>query len=180
MASPDKETEVASNGATTLRLIEELDRVRVSRGESKADVARATGLGEPAVRRLFSDRRANPTIRTLDLVATHLGVRITIEQSPVSRPAPTMVELRSMVDIIEGIVTRHGGGNVRVFGSVARGDARPDSDVDLLIDMPPGTGLLALGALEDELSSALGRKVDVVTSGHRGMKHIHDDAVPLR
>ena len=54
-----------------------------------------------------------------------------------------------------------GAGNLRVFGSVARGDARPDSDVDLLVDMPAGAGLFALQALEGELRRILGVEVDL-------------------
>ncbi|HLG66504.1 MAG TPA: nucleotidyltransferase family protein [Acidimicrobiales bacterium] len=52
--------------------------------------------------------------------------------------------------------------NVRVFGSVARGEDRCDSDVDLLVDLAPGTGLVTLGTLERELGEVLGPPVDVV------------------
>lgn len=166
-------------GSATVRLIKQLDRARIARGESKADVARATGLGEPAVRRLFSGRHPNPTVRTLETIAAHLGLRLALEEPPQDQTTPTLAELRSHAGIIEGIVSRHGGSNIRVFGSVARGDARPGSDIDLLIDVKPGTGLLELGAIEDELTAALGRRIDVITSGHGRMRHIRDDALPL-
>jgi predicted nucleotidyltransferase len=65
-------------------------------------------------------------------------------------------------DAIVAAAGRHGGLNVRVFGSVARGDDGPESDVDLLIDLEPGTGLLSLGRMEVELERILGRPVDVV------------------
>jgi predicted nucleotidyltransferase len=48
-----------------------------------------------------------------------------------------------------------------VFGSVARGDDRPDSDLDLLADMPPGIGLIGLGRLEAELEDIMGARVDL-------------------
>jgi len=67
------------SSTATARLIEELDRVRRARGESKAEVARGAGLGEPAVRRLFSNRHANPTIKTLEAVAEHLGLQLALE-----------------------------------------------------------------------------------------------------
>jgi predicted nucleotidyltransferase len=51
--------------------------------------------------------------------------------------------------------------NVRVFGSVARGDNVPSSDIDLLVDFDEGVGLLDLIGLERELSNLLGVKVDV-------------------
>jgi len=55
----------------------------------------------------------------------------------------------------------HGAGNVRVFGSVARGEASADSDVDLLVDLEPGRSLLDHAALVIELEALLGRKVDI-------------------
>jgi uncharacterized protein len=63
---------------------------------------------------------------------------------------------------------RHGARNVRVFGSVARGEADESSDVDFLVDMEPGRSLLDLGGLQVEFESLLGRRVDVVTV--RGLK----------
>ena len=61
------------------------------------------------------------------------------------------------------LTARHGASNVRVFGSVARGEARPDSDLDLLVEMEPGRNLFDLTALRIELEELLGHKVDVVT-----------------
>ncbi|MBI3246260.1 MAG: nucleotidyltransferase family protein [Deltaproteobacteria bacterium] len=67
------------------------------------------------------------------------------------------------------IATRHGARNLRVFGSVARGEARPDSDVDFLVDMEAGRSLLDLGGLLMELQDLLHCKVDIVTEkGLRG------------
>jgi predicted nucleotidyltransferase len=64
---------------------------------------------------------------------------------------------------IREIAAKHGGRNVRVFGSIARGEARPDSDVDFLVDLEPGRTLLDLGGLLMELRDLLGLDVDVVT-----------------
>lgn len=76
----------------------------------------------------------------------------------------------------------HGAGNVRVFGSVARGDASADSDVDLLVDLEPGRSLLDHAALVLELEALLGRRVDVAVA--RGLRsRIRDrvlkEAIPL-
>ena len=65
-------------------------------------------------------------------------------------------------DILQ-IAAKHGSRNVRVFGSVARGEARPDSDVDFLVDMEPGRTLFDMGGLLMELRDLLGLQVDVVT-----------------
>ena len=66
-------------------------------------------------------------------------------------------------DEILRIAARHGARNVRVFGSVARGQDRPDSDIDLLVDMDDDRSLLDLVGLSQELEDLLCRKVDVLT-----------------
>lgn len=65
--------------------------------------------------------------------------------------------------VILEVAARHGARNVRVFGSVARGDDRPDSDIDLLVDMGRDRSLLDLVALAQELEALLRRRVDVLT-----------------
>ncbi len=85
-------------------------------------------------------------------------------------------------DEILRVADRHGARNVRVFGSVARGDADERSDVDFLVEMASGRSLLDLGGLLMDLQDLLGRRVDVVTE--RGLKErIRDrvlrEAVPL-
>ena len=71
--------------------------------------------------------------------------------------------LKNKRDEILRIAAKHGARNVRVFGSVARGDARPDSDVDLLIDAGPHRTFFFPGGLVADLEELLGRRVDVVT-----------------
>ena len=61
------------------------------------------------------------------------------------------------------IAARHGAQNVRIFGSAARGEARPDSDIDFLVTLEIGRSLLDLARLLRELEALLGRNVDVVT-----------------
>ena len=61
------------------------------------------------------------------------------------------------------LATQHGARNVRVFGSVARGEAGPDSDIDVLVEFEPGRTLLDRIGLMQDLEDLLGRKVDVVT-----------------
>lgn len=61
------------------------------------------------------------------------------------------------------IAARHGARNVRVFGSVARGEANETSDIDLLVEFEPDRSLLDQAGLVLDLETLLGRKVDVVT-----------------
>jgi predicted nucleotidyltransferase len=80
------------------------------------------------------------------------------------------------------LASQHGAHHVRVFGSVARGEAGPASDIDLLVQMDSGRSLLDLIGLTQELESILQRKVDVLTD--EGLspylkERIQAEAVPL-
>lgn len=66
---------------------------------------------------------------------------------------------------VQAVLSRYGLGNARVFGSVARGDEGTDSDVDLLVDVPQGVGLMTLGRCQAELERILGAPVDLVPAG---------------
>ena len=77
------------------------------------------------------------------------------------------MELRELLqenrEEILRIAAQHGASNVRLFGSVARGDATADSDIDVLVDLEPDRSLFDLGAFLEDLKSLLGCRVDVVT-----------------
>lgn len=80
------------------------------------------------------------------------------------------------------VAARRGARNVRVFGSVARGEAQPDSDLDLLVDLEPGRNLLDLGGLLIDLQEMLGCRVDVITEKglrERIRERVLREAVPL-
>jgi predicted nucleotidyltransferase len=64
---------------------------------------------------------------------------------------------------ILNIAARYGASNVRIFGSVARGEDRADSDIDFLVDLEPHRTLFDLGGLYSDLHDLLGHRVDVVT-----------------
>jgi predicted nucleotidyltransferase len=80
--------------------------------------------------------------------------------------APTLEQLRGRRDDILRAAAAHSADNVRVFGSVARNQARPDSDVDLVVDLDPAQrGFAAFAALRElsaDLERLLGVHVDVV------------------
>jgi predicted nucleotidyltransferase/DNA-binding XRE family transcriptional regulator len=76
----------------------------------------------------------------------------------------------------------HGLGNVQVFGSVARGEDGPDSDLDLLIVRPPDMGLIGLGRARDALENIIGCRVDLIPASDlkAGVRQrIEDEMVPL-
>lgn len=70
----------------------------------------------------------------------------------------TLNELRGFRASITEIARRRGIGDVRVFGSVARGEAGPESDVDFLVKVERGRSILAVGGFIDEVSELLGTR----------------------
>lgn len=91
-------------------------------------------------------------------------------------------ELRKRREEILRIAAQHGAGNVRIIGSVARGEADERSDVDFLVEMERGRSLMDLGGLLMDLQELLGRKVDIATV--RGLRerireHVLQEAVSL-
>jgi predicted nucleotidyltransferase len=96
--------------------------------------------------------------------------------------ALTLEDLRTMRHDIVKLAQKHGATNVRVFGSVARGDARPSSDVDFLVDFPPNRSIFDLVGLWQELTALLGCEVDLVVEEQptdRFMQNALKDAVAL-
>ena len=80
------------------------------------------------------------------------------------------------------LAARHGCHNVRILGSVATGENRPDSDVDIVVDLDGGRGLLDLGGLLSDLHDLLGVEVDLAESGciHPYIRdRVLTEAVPL-
>ncbi len=94
----------------------------------------------------------------------------------------TLELLRNRRADIGAVAAAHGARDVRVFGSVARQDDGPESDIDLLVRFDPGTSLLDHAGLAIELERILGRRVDVVSE--RGLKErirqrVLQEATPL-
>lgn len=77
-------------------------------------------------------------------------------------------------DIIR-IAALHGASNVRLFGSVARGEAKPDSDIDFLVEMESDRSLLDRIALIQDLEDLLGKKIDVATV--KGLREVWRDRI---
>lgn len=94
----------------------------------------------------------------------------------------TLDALRERREEIEAIAARHGAYDVRVFGSVARGEETPQSDVDILVSAKPGTTMFDLVGLWLDLQDALSCEVDLLTddpSGNYIMDMARREAVTL-
>lgn len=147
-----------------------LREARLRAGLSQVGLAQRAGTTQSVIS-VYESGRRQPSLPVLrDLVAatghdllTSLARR---EGVDLSRPAPLSGPLGKLVRRhrrrITELAAAHGVGDVRVFGSVARGTDGPDSDVDLLVDVTDGVGLFALGHLRGHLEELLGVRVDVV------------------
>lgn len=94
----------------------------------------------------------------------------------------TLNTIRARRQEILEIARRYGAQDVRVFGSVARGDLHDSSDLDLVVRFEPGRSLFDHGGLVMDLRDLLGIKVDVISEGglrDRFRKHVLSEAVPL-
>lgn len=88
-----------------------------------------------------------------------------------------MDELRQKKQLIEALASQFGARRVRVFGSVARREERPDSDVDFLVDMPRGYDMFAQRMpLTEGLENLLHRKVELVPE-HELNRHIREQVM---
>lgn len=136
-------------------------------GLSQAELARRAGVSQPVISAYESGRREPGLSMLTKLVeASGQDLRLDVAAKPGFQralPDTTMGRRlernrRTNVELAE----HRGVSNVRVFGSVARGDDTEASDVDLLVDVGEGVGLLGLIGLEDELGEVLGRRVEVI------------------
>lgn len=99
-------------------------------------------------------------------------------------PTPTLDDLRARRDEILALVERHNAYNVRVFGSVARGEETPSSDIDMLVSFQEGASIYDISGLWQDLQELLGCDVDLVTDDEhprraRFLRRAMKDAVAL-
>ncbi len=84
-------------------------------------------------------------------------------------------EIKKIQEQIVPILKEAGVLKSSIFGSVVRGEARPDSDVDILVELPKGKNLFDLIDLQEKLEAKLGKRVDVIT--FRSVHHLLRDII---
>lgn len=142
-----------------------LREIRVEADLTQAALAHRAGTSQAAVAR-YESGVTSPAVATLERLLAACGRTLEIDARRTSTRDLSGVRarrLRAAKQELLRCAAQYGARNLRVFGSVARGDDNPDSDVDLLVDLDPGRGLLDLAELRDALSDLLGERVDVAT-----------------
>ena len=136
---------------------------------SQVELASRAGVTQSVISAYESGRR-QPSLPMLAVLVEAAGYELEVRvQEPPGNlgrlTGPVGRRVRQHRNDLVNAAAAHGVANLRVFGSVARGEDRDDSDVDLLADIPAGMGLLGLGRLTDELEAAVGARVDLVPAG---------------
>lgn len=126
----------------------------------------------------YENGRREPSLAALQRLLLAAGFATVIDLEPLADPPPLRERVAAHREQLHGLVRRYGARNPRLFGSVARGEDGPDSDVDLMIDLPRGLGIFTLMRIQDEAEKLLGVRVDVVAAN--GMPpEVVQSAVPL-
>jgi predicted nucleotidyltransferase len=144
-----------------------LRTARQAAGLTQRELARRSGVHQPNIAAYESGRRT-PSGAVLQRLFRALE----------PRPSSLVDRYR---DQIADLARRHRGQQVRVFGSIARGQDEPGSDLDLLVDFAPDADLFDLAELTAALEELLGIRVDVVSTGalRPDDEHVRREAVPL-
>lgn len=145
-------------------------RIRDARhdaGMTQEDLAVRSGVRQPNIAAYESGRRSPSEAMLARLVAA-------------ARPRPSLLLARHRQEVLD-IADQNRAVQLRVFGSVARGEDTPDSDVDLLVTFAPDASLLDQVGLAEDLQELLGGRVDVVSDRALTERDasIRDEAVPL-
>ncbi len=142
-------------------------QARSRAGLTQRELAQRAGVSQSVVAAYESGTR-EPSLATLAALVEATGISLTLDLGP-ALPAPATRasgpighRLRRRRAAVLALAARHGISDVRVFGSVARGEDGPTSDLDLLVRLPEGAGLFLLGRFKEDLEAVLHVTVDVV------------------
>lgn len=125
-------------------------RAMVATGMSQREVAEEVGISQPAVSQQ-------------------------LRFAPVLERVHPQVLLEAAAPVLRSLAAERGYERLAVFGSVARGDAREDSDIDLVVEAPPGTSSFAFIQFKQLVEKILGRDVDLISYG--GLTERLDDDI---
>ena len=149
-------------------------------GLTQAELGTRARVAQSVVSAYESGRR-EPGVETIRKLVNAAGFELTLALTPRRRS-----RLQRLVDArrsaLSKALTDLGASNIRLFGSVARGEDGPSSDVDLLVDVDASTGLFALGRMRSAAEAVLGTSVDIVPANSLkpdAVARIQAEAIPL-
>lgn len=147
-----------------MRSAQLIREARKRAGLSQAALARSARTSQPAIAR-YEAGAAAPSLATLERILRACNSSIVVE-TPARAAGPrrrgTLTLVRGSRDRLLAAASRHGIRDVKVFGSVARGEDDPASDVDLLVDLDPDRTVLDLIGFKQAAEDILGVPVDAV------------------
>jgi len=166
-------------------------QARLDASLTQVELAARAGTSQSALAR-YETGAALPTLPTLERLLAACGRRVEI-RTPLARSSAAASSTRGRLGLqadrlrrrrrrLLDAADRHGIGRLRTFGSLARGEAEPESDVDLLVDLKPGHTLLDLAAFRREAAEILDLPVDVATADmlkERVRDTVLSEALPL-
>ena len=135
-------------------------------GLTQAQLSTRSGVTQSVISAYERGRR-EPGAETFLILIEAAGLDFIIRVPITNYQHPTLpdsAQTRALVkhrQQILDLVAQYHASNVRIFGSVARGEARPDSDIDILVDFGPNTGLFSIVALQESLSKLLHFPIDL-------------------
>jgi predicted nucleotidyltransferase/DNA-binding XRE family transcriptional regulator len=169
-----------------------LRRARNDARLSQVELASLAGTSQPALAR-YETGATLPTLPTLERLLSACGRQLQIEASSLADQDPRASSIRGQLGphaerlrrrrrALLDAAQRHGVVKLRVFGSLARGEAGAESDIDLLVDLKPDRTLLDLAGFRREAAEILGMPVDVATTDmlkERIRDSVLTEALPL-
>jgi hypothetical protein len=154
---------IPSAAAATLARIADAAK---SQGLSRRALAQRAGVRAETVSRIAS--RGTCDFATLERLAAAAGLRLSLEGSAPPAGGNARDAVLRKQSLIRTLARAHGARSIALFGSAARGEERPESDLDFMVELEAGRSLLDLISLAEDLREALGRRIEAVTVA--GMK----------
>jgi hypothetical protein len=133
-----------------------------SRGLSRRALALRAGVRPETVSRIAS--RGTCDFATLERLAAAVGLRLELHDETAQTAGSGRDAVLRRQALIRTLAKAHGARSVDLFGSAARGEDLPGSDLDFVVELEPGRSLLDLIGLAEDLQEALGRKVEAFTA----------------
>jgi predicted nucleotidyltransferase/DNA-binding XRE family transcriptional regulator len=163
-----------------------LREARISAGLSQTELAARAGVAQSVIS-VYESGQRQPSLRTLATLIEATGHRLDLRlrkdpSGPARLVGPRGASLLRNRRKARSIAASYGVTIRGVFGSVARGQDSNDSDIDLLVDLPPEMGLVRLGRLQRDLEALLSARVDLVPEADLKPKvrmNVLSELVPL-